>query len=308
MDMGERIFKMKRFFECSVTSCAYSAPLAAVCVMRPIRRAPRFVILALIYLFLCVLPVANASAENRASRFFPDGLEIPVCPDDSADHEERVLTGFTLCYREGYEQAEWVAYTITPEKLIKVAKRTDKFLPDPEISTGSATPEDYKGSGYDRGHLAPAADMAYSADTMWESFFMSNMSPQEPAFNRGIWNNLENYVRTVAGKCDCLYIVTGPVLEKPAPSYAAIGKSRVSVPEYYYKVMLAVMYDDLMSAATVSAYAYILANEESDARLKTFQCSIDSVEMRTGIDFFSQLDDRLEELLEKGIGTSVGVR
>ena len=103
------------------------------------------------------------------------------------------------------------------------------------------------------------------------------MSPQEPAINRGIWNNLENYVRTVAGKCDCLYVVTGPVLEKPASSYAAIGKSRVSVPEYYYKVMLAVMYDDLMSAATVSAYAYILANEESDARLKTFQCSIDSV-------------------------------
>ncbi len=308
MGMGEGIFNMKRFVECSVSSCACSAPWASVCVMRPIRRAPRFVVLALISLFLCVLPVATAGAENPVFRYFPDGLEIPQCPASSSDHERRVFTGFTLCYREGYEQAEWVAYTITPEKLIKAAKRTDKFLSDPEITTGSATLEDYKGSGYDRGHLAPAADMAYSVETMKESFFMSNMSPQEPAFNRGIWNTLENSVRSVAGNCDCLYVVTGPVLEKPASSYAAIGKSRVSVPEYYYKVMIAVSYDDAVGAATVSSYAYILPNEGSDARLKTFLCSIDSVEQRTGIDFFSKLDDRLEDILEAGIRTSVGIR
>ena len=101
----------------------------------------RFVAFFLIYLFLvCVLPVAKASAENRVRLFFPDALEIPVCPDVSFDHESRVLTGFTLCYRESYEQAEWVAYTITPQKMIKAAKRTDEFLVDPEISTGSATP------------------------------------------------------------------------------------------------------------------------------------------------------------------------
>ena len=246
--------------------------------------------------------------ESPISERFPENLEIPLCPTDSEDHERRILSGFTLCYRESYEQAEWVAYTITPEKLIKAAKRTDKFLADPEISTGSATPDDYKGSGYDRGHLAPAGDMAYSAETMKESFFMSNMSPQNPSFNRGIWNNMEDNVRSIAAKCDCLYIVTGPVLEKPASEYASIGANEVSVPEFYYKVMLAVTYEDVQDAVTVTAYAYLVPNGKSSEKVKKFLCSIDDVEARTGIDFFWLLDDELEEILEAGTGTTIGLR
>lgn len=246
--------------------------------------------------------------ESPISERFPENLEIPLCPTDTEDHERRVLSGFTLCYRESYEQAEWVAYTITPEKLIKAAKRTDKFIADPEISTGSATPDDYKGSGYDRGHLAPAGDMAYSAVTMKESFFMSNMSPQNPSFNRGIWNSMEENVRSVAGKCDCLYVVTGPVLEKPASEYASIGANEVSVPEFYYKVMLAVTYEDVQDAVTVTAYAYLVPNGKSSEKVKKFLCSIDDVEARTGIDFFWLLDDDLEEMLEAGTGTTIGLR
>ena len=251
---------------------------------------------------------APDAAESPISERFPEKLEIPQCPTDTEDHEMRVLSGFTLCYRESYEQAEWVAYTITPEKLIKAAKRTDKFLADPEISTGSATPDDYKGSGYDRGHLAPAGDMAYSAVTMKESFFMSNMSPQNPSFNRGIWNSMEENVRSVAAKCDCLYIVTGPVLEKPASEYASIGANEVSVPEFYYKVMLAVTYEDVQNAATVTAYAYLVPNGKSSEKIKKFLCSIDDVEARTGIDFFWLLDDELENMLEAGTSTTIGLR
>ncbi|MCR4939095.1 MAG: DNA/RNA non-specific endonuclease [Treponemataceae bacterium] len=238
----------------------------------------------------------------------PDGLEIPLCPDGSHDHERRVFSGFTACYREDYEQPEWVAYTITPEKLIKEAERSNSFKADPQISTGSATPDDYKGSGYDRGHLAPAADMAYSEITMKESFFMSNMSPQAPSFNRGIWNNLENDVRSIAADCDCLYVITGPVLEKPASEYPSIGENKVSIPEFYYKVLLAVEEDEEGEPASVTSYAYLVPNGKTDEEPESFMCAIDDIEARTGIDFFSLLEDGLEKRLEEEIGATIGLR
>ena len=264
--------------------------------------------------------ISSEATETTKTFLLPDGLEIPLCPEESHDHERRVFSGFTACYREDYEQPEWVAYTLTPEKLVKEADRANNFRADPQISTGSATPDDYKSSGYDRGHLAPAADMAYSETTMRESFYMSNMSPQEPSFNRGIWNNLENDVRAIAAGCDCLYVITGPVLEKPASQYAHIGANNVSVPEYYYKVLLAVTYKGTNSGGitssgtsssgsvnTVTAYAYIVPNGKTNESPEKFMCSVDEIEKRTGIDFFSLLEDDLEENLESGIKTTAEI-
>ena len=111
--------------------------------------------------------------------------------------------GYALGYIEYHEQAAFVIYKLTArEALTKEAQRTNRFRRDPEIPTGSATTADYRRSGYDRGHLAPAADMAFSVQTMADSFFMSNMSPQKPAFNRGIWKRLEEQVRQIAICCD----------------------------------------------------------------------------------------------------------
>ena len=123
--------------------------------------------------------------------------------------------GYALGYIEYHEQPAWVIYIMTKtEATTKVAKRTNKFRSDPEIPTGSATTGDYRRSGYDRGHLAPAADMAFSGQTMADSFFMSNMSPQKPAFNRGIWKDLEALVRSFAITERKIVVVTGPILPK----------------------------------------------------------------------------------------------
>ncbi len=109
--------------------------------------------------------------------------------------------GYALGYIEYHEQPAWVVYHFTKEEAVtKAVKRSDDFREDPEIPTGSATLADYRRSGYDRGHLAPAADMAFSVRTMSDSFYMSNMSPQKPAFNRGIWKNLEAQVRYFASR------------------------------------------------------------------------------------------------------------
>jgi len=96
-------------------------------------------------------------------------------------------TGYTFLYSEQYEQAKWVAYELTSEETRKTNERTNKFIVDTKVKTGSANDRDYAGSGYDKGHLAPAGDMSWSATTMSESFYYSNMSPQFPGFNRGIW-------------------------------------------------------------------------------------------------------------------------
>ena len=133
--------------------------------------------------------------------------------------------GYTLCYNETHEQANWVAYELTATETVSIYERTDKFIEDPEIKTGSATAQDYAGYGYDRGHLAPAADMGWSAQSMVESFYYSNMSPQDPSFNRGIWKKCEELVRNWAVDFDKIYVATGPIL---TAGLSTIGSNKVS--------------------------------------------------------------------------------
>ncbi len=131
-----------------------------------------------------------------------------LLPSHTSNHQIIEHSTYILEYNEKYEHAEWVIHLLTQDRVAGSFERTDNFRPDPKVITGSASLADYKGSGYDRGHLAPAADMKWSENVMSESFFMSNMSPQKPGFNRGIWKSLESIVRTWAIENDEIYIVT----------------------------------------------------------------------------------------------------
>lgn len=196
-------------------------------------------------------------------------------------------TYYSLSYSEAHEQAEWVYYILTKGMVQGVQKRKDQFRSDPSVTSGSATLKDYKGSGYDRGHLCPAADMKMNNMSMSESFYMSNMSPQEPSFNRGIWKKLEAKVRDWALEEDT-NVVTGGVLTS---SKGTIGANEVTVPKYYYKVIYDPTGDEKM-------IALILPNEKSNEQLVNYVVSVDSVEKLTGIDFFPDLDDEVENRLE----------
>lgn len=165
-------------------------------------------------------------------------------------------SNYSLSYSEVHEQAEWVYYELTASEASNARyKRTDNFRSDGKVKTGSASLADYKGSGYDRGHLAPAGDMAFSSTAMTESFYMSNMSPQHPSFNRGIWKQLEGLVRAWESEYSTLYIATGAILE---PNLRTIGPNRVSIPRYYYKALLD--YDE--SNGSYTAIAFILPNQK----------------------------------------------
>ena len=201
-------------------------------------------------------------------------------------------TYYSLSYDEEHEQAEWVAYILRRDSLNKPwVKRTNRFEPDPEVESLSATHRDYSNSGYDRGHLVPAADMAFNQLAMEETFFMSNISPQSRNFNKGIWRELEELTRNWAKKFKELYIVSGPVLSMETKG--VIGQNEVSIPAAFYKVLL-----DL-SEPEVKGIAFILPNEISYEPLFKYATTIDQVEEMTGIDFFPEiLSGEQEQRLE----------
>jgi endonuclease G len=197
---------------------------------------------------------------------------------------------YTISYSEEHEQAMWVAYKLVADSLAKPTfERKDNFREDPRVRTESASLADYRGSGYDRGHLAPAADFSYDEFALSQSFYMSNMSPQDPSFNRGIWKKLEDQVRNWAKANNAIYVVTGPVLNK---KFKTIGRNEVSVPEYYYKIVLDI------EKPEVKAIAFLMKNEKSSANLSTFVVSIDELEKLTKLDFFPAMPDELEDALE----------
>ncbi len=240
-------------------------------------------------------PQQAQQAEAKESQQVSESLEIPVCPGFShqKDHQIRKFKYYSICYRESYEQAEWSAEIISKEHIKKSAARANDFRIDPEILTGSADLADYKKSGFDRGHLTPAADMSFDSLAMSETFYMSNMSPQFPAFNRGIWKDLEEDVRSLVKKYGQVYLVTGPILEKAAAEYETIGKNKVTIPQYFYKVMLF-----KNESGDWQTLAYIIPNKKCDESPAFYRVTVDQVEERANLDFFSPLDDETENLIE----------
>jgi endonuclease G len=207
--------------------------------------------------------------------------------------DQMVVThkSYSLSYNEVHEQANWVAHTLLARHLKGDHPRGNHFKSDPDVASKTAKPTDYARSGYDRGHLAPAADFKYSADAINESFYMSNMSPQTPAFNRGMWKGLENKVREWASEKKKLYIVSGPILKK---YLRKIGKdNEISVPKQFYKIVVN------LDSEHPHAIAFLMPNELCEGFYEDYMVSIDEVEALTQIDFFHNLPDELENYLEK---------
>ena len=196
---------------------------------------------------------------------------------------------FSLSYNENAEQADWVEYRLYPNSININVERRNNFRNDLKIRTSSASLEDYKGSGYDRGHLAPAKSMSFNEESMSESFLMSNMSPQLPSFNRGIWKKLEGQVRDWIAISDSLYVVTGPVLDT---SLATIGVNKVLIPKAYYKAILR-FYE-----GEVNGIGFLLKHEKSSRKVTDFKTSIDYIEKITGLNFFNLLDSVQQQKVE----------
>jgi len=199
-------------------------------------------------------------------------------------------TYYTLSYSSTHRQAEFSSYFLSPASIQGGQERTDDFRVDPKVKTNPVKSTDYQGSGYDRGHLCPAADMALNVTAMSETFFMSNMSPMTPSFNRGIWSKLEDWVREAALQEGGLFVVTGPVLSKSCGSI----KQFITIPCSFYKIVF-------KGGSNPKMLGFLLSNAGASGSVQQFVVSIDALEQQTGIDFFPQLADEIEQSLESKV-------
>ncbi|WP_291868307.1 DNA/RNA non-specific endonuclease [Maribacter sp.] len=199
---------------------------------------------------------------------------------------------YSLSYNETYEQAEWVAYALDKKHLTSDDRKRPYFIEDPKVRTKSADWRNYKRSGYDRGHLCPAGDRRFSKQAYDETFYTSNISPQNRDFNAGVWNRLENKTRYWTKKYGSIFVITGGILER---GLNEIGDEDVAVPNYFYKIIAKGNKDNL------KVVGFIMENKESSAPLKEFLVPIDVIEKKTGIDFFSQLSKENQSKIESKI-------
>lgn len=219
-------------------------------------------------------------------------LEIPI---STRKREEIILhrTAFTISYNNDYKTPNWVAWELTRAETEGTEGRKNKFEPDPDLPEPRAEHSDYTHSGYDRGHMAPAADMKWNKKAMEESFYMSNICPQNRKLNRDDWGDLEEKCRNWAEKYGKAYIVCGPIYDSKSPK--RIGKHKIAVPERFFKAIL------IYEGKTPIAMGFLFENKAHHQNLKNYLVSIDKIEEETGLDFFSKLPDTIESRIESTI-------
>jgi endonuclease G len=242
---------------------------------------------------------AGAFTKSRKGTdhdYFGSNISAPVKPEDSLafpeisskDHIVAHLA-YTLSFDDKDHIPYWVAYTLTASHLSQpVASRTEDFRPDDD-NPASADLQDYRRSGYDRGHLAPAYDMRWSAQAMSESFLLSNITPQNHGFNEHIWADLENAVRIWARQRSVVYVVTGPVL---TDNMETIGQDHVAVPEYFYKAVMST------NGTDASCIGFIIPNHNLHETFWKYAVPLDSIEHVTGLKLFAKLPPAVRQNIE----------
>ncbi len=236
----------------------------------------------------------TTGAEETASANTGLSLQLEI-PKTVGKRDEIVIRhlGYTVSYNNFYKTPNWVAWELTRQETEGDEERTNKFLPDPELPEPRVTTSDYTRSGYDRGHMAPAADMKWSSRAMKESFYMSNICPQNRKLNRDDWGDLEESCRKWAEKYGTVHIACGPIYDTKSPK--RIGKSRVAVPDRFFKVVL------IYNRKNPMAMGFLFDNKAHHQNLKNYMVTVDKVEEETGLDFFPKVPDSIEERIESTV-------
>lgn len=206
---------------------------------------------------------------------------------------------FVICYASGWKLARWTAYRLEPGDLEGKAPRIERFRPDPLLASSErAELSDYRNSGFDRGHLAPADDFVRSPEAIDATFVLSNMVPQDPSLNRGRWRVLESEVHTLASRSLTTWIITGPIFmspdSQPVGPERYLAVDRVAIPTHLFKMVL-----QITTTGERQVFAFVFPNQGAlPGPSLSYSVSVDQVERWTGIDFFSRLPDDEEVVLE----------
>ena len=227
-------------------------------------------------------------AETAEPAFTISCLEDVVLPDDVPAINVQ-YTGFRVSFNPVHHIPNYSAWELIGAETEGEVPRYSKFAADPDVY-GCPSSSDYSHSGYDRGHMAPAADMKWSEQAMIDSHYMTNVCPQNHVLNSGRWSTLEKKCRQWAQRDSSLVIICGPVLTDDLPT--AIGSCGVTVPARFFKVIMA-PYNN-----PPSAIAFVMPNSGNVDQLEALVHSVDDVEAITGYDFFACLPDSIENAIE----------
>lgn len=199
---------------------------------------------------------------------------------------------FITSYNKETKCPNWVAWLLTANHTDGPYKRLNNFHEEDVVPTPRATLEDYRGSGWSRGHMCPAGDNKWNETAMYDSFSLVNVCPQNSSLNSGLWNSLEMDCRRWARNFDEIYIVCGPVFMNR--EHETIGDNEVVVPEAFFKVVLCL-------TGEPKAFGVIVRNTEGNKKRDLYYNTIDQVERITGLDFFPALPDDLEDRVEANV-------
>lgn len=223
-------------------------------------------------------------------------LEIPI---DNRSISVQILQrdGYLLSYNSDTRNCNWVAYELTCEEANGEVPRNKNFYEDFDVRSPRATNEDYKGSGWSRGHMAPAGDMKWSDNAMYQSCLLTNICPQDASLNSGAWESIEKKCRALAKQKGRVYIVCGPLYSGPVRT---IGHNSVRVPDSFFKVIL------VPEGQSYSCVGFVFPNEPvPTAQKDKYALSVDDVEQIPGMDFFSKFPDSIENTIESTIPWSL---
>lgn len=267
----------------------------------------------LIYsLLLSSLPLFGACVAENASTDRAEAAELPrveILPQEgkqdtktvhfsNLDHvridsltpsQEKEYQGFRVSFNKDNHTPNWVAWELLGTETDGPAQRINKFRTDWEVE-GCPSTADYKHSGYDRGHLCPAADQKWSVEAMEDCFYLTNIAPQDHSLNSGAWNTLEGKERTWARRDSAIVIVAGPIYE--SHDTQRIGDMGVRVPGAFFKAIAAPY------ANPPRGIAFVYPNMSSPGNMENYVMSISDLEQITGYDFFYALPDEIERQVE----------
>lgn len=263
----------------------------------------RFAVILLSALSICAcIPASpNGASGNRVARAETSArqslrLELPAITKGQTVIEH---DGYTSSFNSVTMIPNWVAYELTSEELNGTVKRPSNspFQPDPSYKGRQPQRSDYSNSSnWDKGHMAPCADMKWSEDAMFESFYLTNVCPQNRSLNAGDWESLEDKARSIARQKRSLFIVCGPIIGENR--YGTLGEAKVVIPDAFFKALL---YKDSDGFHSI---AFVMPNEGTHHSLGYYAMTVNDVEKLTGLDLFSALNDKIEEETESQLRLS----
>lgn len=241
--------------------------------------------------------------EGSSNAWIPESihqLEIPQMTG-SVNSQRVEYLGFSLSYNSLTRLPNWVAWELTSEEAQGELPRKDRFRQDPQIMGPQGDKGDYKHSGWDRGHMAPAGDFKWNGEAMDETYYFTNICPQNTQLNTGDWKELEEQCRRWAVEYGKIYIVCGPIIEDNR--HGKLGENEIVIPDKFYKIVLAQGNGGYHAAGFLfvnppQRKSKISGKPPVKRPLESYLATIDEIEGITGIDFFPSLPDETENALE----------